>query len=273
MEYDSLSETQGPATTRAVERVCTVLSAFTPTEPELTLAALALRTGLPKATVYRLANSLASTGFLNHADDGRYRLGLKVSELGAVARARVDVVEACTPVLEALSKQAGETVLLGRADWDRLELTIVAGRVSRHDLGVVPPVGRRMTISPGAIGKALLMGLPDDERGCVLGRLPLAPMTEHTCTDADALQRELSARRGPGYVEVKGEFVDGVSGVAVPVLFNGGRPRAAIGIVGPTFRVAGELERLGQMVLEATSALRPAAALMNHEFDKGVATA
>ena len=42
--------------------------------------------GLPKATVHRLAGSLVASGTLEHRDDGRYSLGLKLSELGALAR-------------------------------------------------------------------------------------------------------------------------------------------------------------------------------------------
>ena len=270
MEWGSFIETRGPSTTRAVERVCAVLSAFTPGAEQLTLAELALRTGLPKATVYRLASSLTSTGFLSHRDDGRYTLGLKLSDLGAVARARVDVVEACSPVLDALAIEAGETVLLCSADWDQLELTIVSTRVSRQVLSVTPAVGRRMKIAPGVIGKALLMGLPDDERASVLARLPLEAITERTCTDRAMLAGELRQRRPIGYVKDEGEFVDGVSGVAVPVLFDRDRPRAAIGVVGPTFRVGGELERLGRLLLEASSALRPAAAMTSHESEQGV---
>jgi len=91
-----------------------VLSAFSLTEPRLSLGELAARVGLPKATVHRLAGSLIATGFLEHGDDGRYSLGLKVSELGALARSDLDVVGVCSPALDALAANTmDEFVLFG----------------------------------------------------------------------------------------------------------------------------------------------------------------
>src|ERR1022692_790360 len=151
MKRVSSEETSAHAT-RTVERACAVLSAFSSTEPRLSLGELAARAGLPKATVHRLAGSLVATGFMEHRDDGRYTLGLRLSELGALARADLDVVTVCSSVLDALAAATRETVLLASADWEALELTIVGARVSPQPLSVIPTTGRRLTIPPGWLG-------------------------------------------------------------------------------------------------------------------------
>lgn len=234
-----------------------MLSAFSSAEPRLSLRELAERVGLPKATVHRLAGSLVATGFMEHRDDGRYSLGLKLSELGALVRADLDAVTMCSPVLDALVAATHETVLLGAVDWDALELTVVGARVSPQTLSVIPRTGRRLTIPPGCLGRALLLGLPPAEAESVLARLALPALTSKTQTDRARLAREIALARPLGFVVAHEEYLDGVSGVAVPVMFDGERPRAAIGVVGPSSRMDGQLERIGRLTLELTVGLRP----------------
>ncbi len=245
-------------TTRTVERACALLSAFSAANPRLSLRELAARVGLPKATVHRLASSLIAMGFMEHREDGRYSLGLKLGELGAVARADLDVVSACTHAMDALAAATKETVLLVAADWEALEMIVVATRVSPQTLSVVPSNGERIAIALGAPGKALLLGLAPSEADAVLTRLPLSARTSKTHTDRAQLASELAAARTTGFVVGDEEYVEGVAGVAVPVLFEADRPRAAISIVGPSMRLAGKFEAIGRLALEHTSALRPA---------------
>jgi DNA-binding IclR family transcriptional regulator len=254
VEPVSQDETHPPG--RSVERVCAVLSAFTLASPHLTLAELADRTGLPKPTAHRLAGSLVATGFLRHERGGRYALGAKMSELGAVVRTERDLTELCRPALDALAARTAETVMLAVPDWNALELTVIASRVSSQMLSVMPLVGRHIAISAGALGKALLLGLPADELEAALRRATLPSWTDRSFVDPEALLEELSLHREQGFMVAHGEFADGVSGAAVPVLFQDGHPRGAIGITGPSFRIDDRLDELGQLLCEHTTSLR-----------------
>jgi DNA-binding IclR family transcriptional regulator len=243
-----------------VERACAVLLAFSTGAPRLSLGELVARVGLPKATVHRLAGSLVAMGFLDHGDDGRYSLGLKLGELGGLARANVDVVSACGSSVDALAAATGETVLLAAVDWEALELVVLDARVSPQTLSVVPTTGERMPMPPGCMSKALLLGLPAAEAERVLDKLSLPALTSKSHTDRAQLAGEIAAARRLGFAVGQEEYVDGVSGVAVPVLFSAGRPRAAIGVVGPSSRIADQCERIGGLALELTRSLRPPAA-------------
>ncbi len=260
MRSVSSGETNAHHATRTVQRACAVLSAFGTGEPELTLRELSERVALPKATVHRLAGSLAGAGFLEHRANGHYALGLRLSELGALARANLDVVSLCSSALDALAAATQETVLLVAADWDALEMTVLGSRVSPYPLAVSPHVGERMTIPPGCLGKALLLGLPEAESTRVLSKLPLPALTSKTHTDRRQLERELALARDRGFAVADDEYIDGVCGAAVPVLFDVGRPRAAIGVVGPSARMAGRSEEVGALALALTATLRPAQA-------------
>lgn len=229
-----------------------MLSAFSSEQPRLSLSELAARVELPKATVHRLAGELVANGFLEHRDDGRYALGLKLSELGLVARAELDVMQTTAPMMDALAEATHETVILCAVDWDTLELTILRTRVSPQALSVVLPTGQRQPLVPGAPVKAVLAALTPLEAEEVLGRLPLPAGTNRALLDD-----EIARARETGFAIAEDEFLEGVSGVAVPVLFEEGRPRATIGVAGPTARMAGRFEEIGQLVLERTSTLRP----------------
>lgn len=229
-----------------------MLSAFSAERRRLGLSELAALTELPKATVHRLAGELVANGFLEHRDDGRYSLGLKLSELGLVARAEMDVVNACAPVMEALAEATHETVILCSVDWDTLELTILRTRVSPQTLSVVLATGQRQPLAPGAPVKAVLAALPSAEADQVLDRLPLP-----AGTDRGLLEHEVVRARESGFAVAEDEFLEGVSGVAVPVLFEEGRPQATIGVAGPTARMAARFEEIGQLAVELTSTLRP----------------
>ncbi len=259
MKRVSLQETEGH-TLRTVDRACAVLCAFSTSKPHLGLRELSERVGLPKATVHRLAGSLVANGLLEHRDDGDYSLGLKLSELGAVAQAELDIVHACSSAMDALAQATRETVLLAAADWAALELTIVAARVSPQTLSVVPVTGHHQSMLPGAPGKALLLGLLSEEADTLLERLPLADLDTETHTSHSQIAEDIAHARSVGYAVAEDEYLDGVSGVAVPVMFDGGRPRASIGVTGPTARITGRLEEMGQLALELTETLRPARA-------------
>ena len=227
----------------------------------MTLGELATRVGLPKATVHRLAGELVANGFLEHREDGRYSVGLKLGELGALARTELDVVQACAPVMDALAEATHETVILCAVDWDTLELTILRTRVSPQALSVVLPTGQRQPLAPGAPVKAVLAALPPAEADEVLARLPLPAGTDGILNSRARLGREIARARATGFAVAEDEFTDGVSGVAVPVLFEESRPRATIGVAGPTARMAERFEEIGQLVLELTETLRPTTAL------------
>lgn len=243
---------------RSVERACRLLAAFTVERPWLTLAELAREAELPKATAHRLAATLKADGLLSQSGDGRYGLGVWLLELGAIVRQNLDVVQMCGQALDAIAAASGETVLLVTADWPRRELRLVAHRNSRYALAVGTLFGHPQPIPPGgALGKAVLAGLPPSEVEAVVDSLTLVATTPKTPIERRLLLRHIERARKAGYASEQDEFIQGASGVGVPVIFEDGRPLAAIGVVGPTSRLAGKVSSLGALLLEMTAALRP----------------
>jgi DNA-binding IclR family transcriptional regulator len=248
----------GTVANRSVERACRLLAAFTIEAPLLTLSELAGAADLPKATAHRLAAALRACGFLTQTEDGRYGLGVKLLELGAVLRESMNVVQLCGPAMNAVAAASGETVLLVSVDWERREVLLVARRNSPHPLAVGSLFGRPQPIPPGgAMGKALLAGLPPSELEPVMEGLQLVATTSKTPIERRILLRQIAEAREAGFASEQDEFIEGASGVAVPVIFEEGRPLAAIGVVGPTSRLADKVSLLGTLLLDNTVTLRP----------------
>jgi DNA-binding IclR family transcriptional regulator len=167
----------------------------------LGLGALVESTGLPRATVHRLASALVVHGLVRRDDEGRYALGLRLVGLGRAATLSVPLAETARPALEALRDATGESVQLYVRDGDHR--VCVVSLESPHGLRTIVPLGAVLPIEAGSAGSVL--------RG-----------------DPAALDR--------GWVESVGEREAGVASVSAPVLDAAGRVRAAVSVSGPIER-------------------------------------
>src|SRR5246500_2882221 len=88
-------------TVDAAAKALDLLSAFSFREPRLSLADLAARTGIPRATAFRLLSTLEQSGFLAK-EHGAYQLGIKCFVLGNIVAGGLDLRETAHPHLAAL---------------------------------------------------------------------------------------------------------------------------------------------------------------------------
>src|SRR5436190_1354520 len=94
----------------SADRVLRLLECFAPNERDVTLGEIAARVRLPKSSVHRLLGTLIAHSLVER-DEGtrRYRLGIRLFELGSAAIHERGLHNAAHPVLEALSASTGET--------------------------------------------------------------------------------------------------------------------------------------------------------------------
>ncbi len=206
---------------------------------ELGATQVARELGVAKSTAFRMLSALAAGGLLDRADGGRYRLSLRVFELGMLAAERMPVRDAARPVLIELQQQVREMVQLG---------VPVAGHVAYIDryghaamgLQFSGEVMHRVPGYSSSSGRALAAF--DDRVLADTLAVPRRKHTPFTITDPERLHRVLRAARAAGWVSTREEFTRGFSSVAAPVLVpgpDGTRPAAAISVAGPTARILG----------------------------------
>ena len=77
--------------------------------PELGATQVARELGVAKSTACRMLSALAAGGLLDRADGGRYRLSLRMFELGVLAAERIPVRDAAVsgPMLVSTSRSSG----------------------------------------------------------------------------------------------------------------------------------------------------------------------
>lgn len=237
----------------SLQKALNVLEAFALATPELGITELAETLGMPKSTVHRVLAALEARGYVKQSSlTGKYRLGIKLWELGSSVVNSLGLREAARPCLEELARRTGETINLTVLDGtDSLYIDEIQ---STHPVRAHSYVGIRAPAHSVATGKAMLAHLPSAlERLLEKG---LAPFTEHTIVDPLELQRELKEVRERGYAINREEWRPGVSAAAASVWDHTNRVVAAIGVSGPANRLTREkLRGLGALVSELSARL------------------
>jgi DNA-binding IclR family transcriptional regulator len=188
MPPESLSPLQ------TVDRALHVLSLFSPTYPEVTVARVAELLGVNRSIASRLLASLEARQFVTQdPDTGRFRLGVRNLDLGALYVQSHRLVIAALPYLEQLG--ANESIV-GTANLFVLD----AGQVLRLAAYPARPLTRlRVPAHCTAAGKVLLSSLDETELSHVLAERGLPAQTPHTITDPNDLRRCLDEVRRCGY--------------------------------------------------------------------------
>lgn len=149
---------------RSLERGIEILRAFRPGSEFLGNGELAERTGLSKATVSRLTQTLVGSGMLQlDAAQRAYRLAPAVLSLGQAMRAGSRVLIAAAPLMQSLAQRERINVGLAAPDRDEmvyLESIRYARRVAlRHVVS-----GQRVPMELTSLGRAYLAVAPPPRR-------------------------------------------------------------------------------------------------------------
>jgi IclR family acetate operon transcriptional repressor len=217
---------------------------------ELGTNEIARRTGINASTVSRLLATLAERRYVEHVPaTGRYRLSLRLVELGNAVLGRLDLRDLARPHLRALVRSTGETATLSApGEHDAVTVDFEHGSAAVRS---VAQLGRPSVGHATAVGKVLL----------AFGRVepPAPPLTAYarrTITDPARLADELDRVRRRGFAESHDEREEGLSAIAAPV--HGGRAELAgiVGVQGPSSRFDAAARRAAiPLLLEHTADL------------------
>ncbi|RBY83915.1 IclR family transcriptional regulator [Geodermatophilus sp. TF02-6] len=217
-----------------------MLSAFDADHRVLNLSQLSRRSGLPLATVHRLAADLVESRLLVRRGDGRYEIGALLWRLGLLAPP-TELRELALLHLQDLVGATGHTVHL--AVLDGAGALVIERLAGTRTLPTRHSPGGNLPLHCTAVGKALLASADPALVARVAG--DLRRHTAYTVTDPAALHRQLAEIRRSGVARSAQEHRLGVSSLAVPVNGSDGVV-AALGLLAPlrSPRVAGALPHL-----------------------------
>lgn len=184
------------------------------------LTELCDRTGLPRATVHRLAVGLETHRLLTRNAAGRWYPGPALSELASSAHDPVR--EAALMVLPRLREITGESVQVYRREG--AERICIAAMEPPTGLRDTVPVGTRFPMSAGSAAKVLLAWAEPGTQRALLH-------------DSVFSERALHEIRRRGWAQSAGERAAGVASVSAPVRDATGEVVAAISVSGPIDRM------------------------------------
>ena len=224
--------TDPPALTATLAKGLEVLE-LVAGQPEASLGWLAERLAMPAPTVFRIVNTLASSGYVEKAGRGRYRLTLKTWQIGAQAMRRTGLGALAMPAMQHLSEVCREAVHLSVLQGDAI--VIVEKVDCLHPVRVDTFAGLRAPLHCSATGKAILAFLAPVALAALLPER-LARFTPLTITTRTALERELAQVRRLGWAQNREEWRQGVCAAAVPLRDAGGTVIGSLSVTVPTDR-------------------------------------
>jgi len=244
-----------PFSLAGIDRAMAILAAFDGAR-ELALAELARQTGLSEATALRYASSLTTHGVLERElQTGRYRLGIRLFELGQKALRDRDPRSIALPHMARLRSRFEETVNLAMRHGD--DIVLIEVLESPRSIRKGAMLGDRDYWHASSLGKAVLAHLNRDEARMLLERHERRPFTPHTKTSVERLLDELDEVRAQGFAVDDLENETDLRCVGAAILDRQGAPQFAISIAGPATRVTREA------TVEMGAALRNVAAAVS----------
>ena len=115
----SIPSLREPRYSQSLERGLAILGCFTPKRPVLGIADIADELGMSRSTTHRYVITLVALGYLEQGASRKYRLGLRVTDLGMSALNSTGLREHAHPYLEELRQRTSYTTSLGVLDGDR----------------------------------------------------------------------------------------------------------------------------------------------------------
>lgn len=227
----SIPSLREPRYSQSLERGLAILGCFTPSRPVLGIADIADDLGMSRSTTHRYVITLVALGYLEQGASRKYRLGLRVTDLGMSALNSTGLREHARPYLEELRQRTSYTTSLAVLDGTDV-LYVDRARSFRRgqnriDLDLQP--GSRLPAYCTAMGKMLLANLPDAEQRDIIKELKITKQGPNTIRSKKALQEEVSRVLDEGFASSDEEISDSIA-IAAPIRNEARDTVAVIGI-------------------------------------------
>ncbi len=248
---DAAEDQTGQPGMQALQRGLRILDLVASRDGPVRFTTLLEASSLPKGTLHRILQTLIEERYLTLDERSQaYSLGSKPFQLAHRVWDQFDLRGAAEPELQRLAELTGEAVRLGIFDGDKV--LYIDQRDTPRQVRLSNGTGARSAIHATALGKAMAAHLPEMDRQRLLKDVDLESFTDKTIIEPGDLDQQLNIVKARGYAISVGEQHDDVSAVAAAILDHRARPLAAIGIVGPSYRLPVEvLHSHGREVIEA----------------------
>ena len=230
---------------QSIERAADILELFLTSDPEQSIKEISNRLNLSKSTVHGIIKTLEHRGYLEqNSDNLKYRLGIKLFELGNYVGKNLDIGRIARPIIKGLVEELNETVHLVTLQRD--ELIYIEKVEGPSALTIYSHIGKRAPFHCTGVGKAILSQLSEEEVDRILSSVSMEAFTEFTMTNIEEIKSILPTIREQGYAFDDEEIELGLKCIAAPIFNHQGKAIASISCAAPKMRL--DEERLPKVI-------------------------
>ena len=225
---------KGHSPVQSIDRLFDIVEALSNAPRGMALSDLSAAVGLHTSTTHRLLAALVARGYVQKdIESGKYRLTMRLFEVGSRAVGGMNIVSLARPYLEHLAATTHEAIHLVVRDGDEV-VYLYKENMGDSTVRMASFVGLRNPMYCTAVGKSILSCLPEAEVTAIWQRTVITRFTPHTIVDYADLIAELVKARQNGWAADREEHELGVSCIAAPLLDFHGAPLGAISVSLPT---------------------------------------
>jgi DNA-binding IclR family transcriptional regulator len=215
-----------PIIKKAIEILRLLVKEYQP----LGVTEIAKDLSISKSTAYGILQSFQEEGLVSKdSTTKKYTIGKEMMKLSKMVFKGQDIATITRPFLERLAELVNETVFLGVKEYDSVKIIYVIE--AKKDFKISSPIGTKLPISAGAIGKIFLSTMSNEEVVEFLRDKGLPQYTENSITDINLFIEEIEKTRDLGYSIDLGEYLKGVW-AAASLIYQDASPVGAIWFVG-----------------------------------------
>jgi DNA-binding IclR family transcriptional regulator len=247
-----VSDKESKNSIQVIERMMKLLEVLADSPDAVSLKLLAGKAGLHPSTAHRILTALVRDRMAERVEQGSYRLGMRLLELGNLVKSRISVREHALPFMRELHAQIGEAVNLSVRRDDEI-VYIERTSSGRSLMRVVNIIGARAPLHITAVGKLFLLDDGPEGVKSYAERTGLPGYTKNTIQALPALERELERVRRQGYALDNEEAELGVRCIGAGVRDDSGALVAGLSVSAPAERMKGAWASLVKETAERIS--------------------
>ena len=191
------------------------------------IAQISEASDLPRTVVRRFLLTLIDLGFVG-SDEKDYWLTPKVLRLGMTYLYTLPFWRQSQLVLEELGTRMKQSCAVSVLDDS--DIVYIQRFHTKRILAFSPSIGSRLPAYSVSMGRVLLAGLSEPQFDDYLQSTELLPLTPRTVTDKAQLRTAVAKTREQGYAWSDAEYVESISGLAVPVRNTMGEVVASVNV-------------------------------------------
>ena len=225
---------------KSIDKALDVLEFLSANDREIGIVEISKQLNMGLSTVHRILATLKPRNYIIQIPKtAKYRLGIKLFELGCEVQGTKNLIKMVRPYLRELSRITNETANV--AILEDKEVIYLDTIESSETLRTEIRQGTRTPAHCTALGKCLLAFLTDSDFEQLYRRdEQITSLTPQSISSWSELKRELNKVKEQGYALDLEEYKVGIHCVGVPIFNGKGEAIAAISITGPASRFTGE---------------------------------